>query len=158
MPAAGGGVAAKEIIVHPGAVVILPLLDDRTVVMIRNRRVAVGETLLELPAGTLEPAEEPLRCAAREVIEETGYRAGRIEPLIDFFTSPGICTERMFAFVARDLVHQGQDLDDTEQITPEPVALARTFELIRTGVIRDGKSIATLLYFDRLMLASRGGL
>ncbi len=114
LPGAEGRTVSKEIVVHPGAVVILPLLDEKTVVMIRNERVAVGQTLLELPAGTLESGEDPQACAFREVIEETGYRAAKMDRLLDFFTSPGICTERMFGFVARGLEQVGQDLDETE--------------------------------------------
>src|SRR5690606_11394583 len=84
----------REIVVHPGAVTIVPILPDGRVCMIRNFRVAVGETLLELPAGTLEPNEDPAITAVRELTEETGYRAGRVEPLCDFYMSPGILNER----------------------------------------------------------------
>jgi ADP-ribose pyrophosphatase len=107
--------------VHPGAVVVLPLLDADTIVMIRNFRPSVGATLLELPAGTLEADEPAEACAGRELIEETGYRAGRIEPLVDFYTSPGVLSERMFAFVARELSHVGQQLDEGEEIEVWPV-------------------------------------
>ncbi|MCC6579664.1 MAG: NUDIX hydrolase [Phycisphaeraceae bacterium] len=144
-----GRVFRKEVVVHPGAVVILPLLDAQTVVLIRNERVAVGQTLWELPAGTLESGEEPLACAWRELIEETGYRAGHIAALTDFYTSPGICTERMWAFVARDLAHVGQQLDENEHITPEPVAMTKAMDMLKSGDIRDGKTLATLLYYDR---------
>lgn len=146
IPASGGGLVGKQVVVHPGAVVILPLLDEQTAVMIRNKRVAIGETLLELPAGTLEPGEKIETCARREVIEETGYEAGRIEPLLDFYSSPGICTERMYCFVARELQHVGQDLDDTEEITVEAVKIDAAVRMIGEGKIRDGKTIAALLY------------
>ena len=139
----------KEICVHPGAVVILPLLGDGTIALIRNRRYAVGQTLIELPAGTLEAGEEPIVCAARELLEETGYRAGRVEPLMRFFTSPGILSETMHAFVAYDLVKEHTALEEGEEIellvTPASQALA----MIRDGQITDAKTIATLLYFDR---------
>ncbi|MCX5659342.1 MAG: NUDIX hydrolase [Planctomycetota bacterium] len=158
VPEAGGGTVGKQVVIHPGAVVILPLLDDKTVVMIRNQRVAVGETLLELPAGTLEPGEAIESCAAREVVEETGYQAGRIEPLLDFYSSPGICTERMYCFVARELNHVGQDLDETEQITVEAVPLDEAVRKIRSGEIRDGKTIAALLYFAAFMGAAVQGM
>lgn len=144
----------KEVIVHPGAVVILPLLDDGSVALIRNDRVAVGDTLWELPAGTLEPPEPPDECAARELTEETGYRvrsAASIVKLTEFYSSPGICTEKMFAYVARDIEHVGQELEATEQITVEPVSLDGAVDMIRRGEIRDGKSIATLLYFHTFL-------
>jgi len=134
----------RVMIIHPGAVVVLPLLDDATVVMIRNYRPAAGQMLLELPAGTLETDESPEACARRELTEETGYHAGRIEPLFDFYTSPGVLSERMFAFLARDLEPGGQALDHGEEIDVEPVALDRIRQLLTEGRLQDGKSIAVL--------------
>lgn len=136
----------KDIVIHPGAVVILPLLDDTRVVLIRNDRIAVGQTLWELPAGTLEPGEKPAVCAGRELIEETGYEAANITPLCRFFSSPGICTEDMWIYLARDLKHVGQDLDATERIVVEIVTFEAALTMVRTGEIRDGKTIASLLY------------
>ena len=82
----------REVVVHPGAVVVLPFLDARSekIILIRNRRYAVGQILLELPAGTLERNEDPINCAGRELLEETGYIAGRMKALLNFYTSPGI--------------------------------------------------------------------
>ena len=88
--AADGRRHVREVIRHPGAVVLLPILDDGRVVLIRNRREAVGQHLVELPAGTLEPGEDPMAAAHRELAEETGYRAGTMELLVSFFSSPGI--------------------------------------------------------------------
>jgi ADP-ribose pyrophosphatase len=149
VPTHDGGTAVREVVVHPGAVVVLPLLDDGRVVMIRNHRFAVGETLWELCAGTLEPGEEPIVTAARELIEETGYEAGRIEPLTVFYTSPGICDERMCAFVATDLSEVGQRLEATEQIEVARLARPEVMALAASGEIRDGKTLATLLFWDR---------
>ena len=162
----------KEVIVHPGAVVILPLLDLESlsqVVMIRNERIATGETLWELPAGTLEPPppppvvpseeaalasssgetllEAPDRCATRELIEETGYEAETITKLVEFYTTPGFCTELMYAFLATGLTHVGQRLEPSEKITVEVLTLERTMRMVHDNVIRDGKTIATLLYY-----------
>lgn len=137
----------REAVVHPGAAVILPLFDDGSVAMIRNVRFAVDETLWELPAGTLEPDEDPAVCAARELTEETGYRAERIDKLTEFYSSPGICTERMHAYLARGLTHVGQDLDATEQIEVEVIAWDRTMQMVQAGEVRDGKTIAALLYW-----------
>lgn len=145
-----GRVADREIVVHPGAVVILGLLDDGRVVMIKNVRFAVGQTLWELPAGTLEVGEDPAACAARELIEETGYEASEIEALCDFYSSPGICTERMYAFVARGLAHVGQDLDDTEQIEVCEVSMEDVERMILSGEIADGKTLATVLRYRML--------
>lgn len=137
----------RDVCVTSDAVVILPLLSVDSVVLIRNERFAVGETLWELPAGTTEPGELPLQTARRELIEETGYQAERVAHLIDFFTSPGICTETMHAFVARGLRQVGQDLDENERITPEVVDLKQTMKMVADNTIRDAKTIATLLYY-----------
>jgi len=90
----------KEVVVHPGAVVILPFLDATTILLIKNRRYTVGETLIELPAGTLEKGELPMNCAGRELQEETGFLANRIKPIGSFYASPGILTEKMYIFAA----------------------------------------------------------
>jgi len=137
----------RDVVVAPAAVVVLPLLDEKTVVLIRNERFAVGQTLWELPAGTLEPQEQPQLGAIRELAEETGYQTQRVEPLFEFFPSPGICTERMHAFLARDLEHIGQNLDDSERIAVEAMSLDRSMQMVQNNTIEDGKTIATLLYY-----------
>jgi ADP-ribose pyrophosphatase len=117
-------------------------------VLIRNWRPSAGRELLELPAGTLEPGEAPRECAIRELEEETGYRAARLEPLAEFFTSPGICTERMYGFVARELTRTQQQLDAGEQIRVEPMPPDKVLQQLKSGTLEDGKSIAVLaLYF-----------
>jgi ADP-ribose pyrophosphatase len=136
----------RELIVHPGAVVVLPMLDDQ-VVMIRNQRWAVNQELWELPAGTLEPPEPPDACASRELIEETGYKAGHIEPLAEFYSSPGFCSELLHTFLATDLTHVGQQLEETEKITVELLPFDRVLEMVKSNQIRDGKTMAALLYY-----------
>jgi ADP-ribose pyrophosphatase len=140
----------REVVVHPGAVTILPVLEDGSIVMIHNFRHAVDQELVELPAGTLEPGESPADCAARELEEETGYVAGRIEPLCEFFTTPGITDERMLAFLATDLTPSQQNLDDGEEIRVEVMARERVRQQLAAGEFRDGKTIAILsTYFLR---------
>ena len=139
--------ARREVCVHPGAVVILPLLPDGGILLIRNRRYAVNETLLELPAGTLERGEDPMNCAGRELLEETGYLAGRLAPLGWFYSSPGILSEKMYAFAAYDLERRQQALEEGDEIELVPTARDAALEMIRTGEIVDGKTIATLLKF-----------
>jgi ADP-ribose pyrophosphatase len=138
-----------EVVAHPGAVVVLPMLDDQTVLLIRNRRYAVGQTLLELPAGTLEKGEDPMNCAGRELQEETGYLAGRLQIIANFFSSPGILSERMYAFAAFDL-HKTQTAREAgEEIEVQPTPLDEAIEWTRTGQIADAKTIAAILLYDR---------
>lgn len=140
----------RDIIVHPGAVAILPWLDHDRLVMIRNVRHAAGQELLELPAGTLEPNEPPASAARRELEEETGYAAGSIESFIRFYTTPGICTELMHVFVATDLTATEQRLEPDEQIRVEIVKRDEIRRAICDGSILDGKTIAALgAYFLR---------
>ncbi len=138
----------RDIVVHPGAVVILPILAPGRIVLIRNYRHAAEATLWELPAGTREPGEPAIETASRELIEETGYRAGSMEPMTVFFTSPGILSERMHAFRAADLTPGDQSLEHGEQIDVEVVDEDRVREMISDGTIQDGKTLAVLgLYF-----------
>ena len=148
VPGDGGVMLDRHVVVPADAVVVLPLLDEATVVMIRNERFAVNERLWELPAGTLEPGEVPIDCARREVAEETGYQSATVEPLIAFYPSPGICTELMHCFLAGDLTQVGQHLDETERITVEVIELEKSIQMIQDHTIRDGKTIATLLYYQ----------
>ena len=142
----------KEVVIHPGAVVILPIISDSEIIMIRNERFAVDENLLELPAGTLEQDEEPATTAARELIEETGYRAKVLEPLFAFYTTPGFCNEMIHAFVAKDLEFVGQNLDESEKITTEVFTWEAILQMLRDGTIHDGKTIATLLYYQSFLI------
>ena len=139
----------REVIVHPGAVTVLGFLPDDQVMLIRTRRYAVGQILVELPAGTLEKGEDPINCAGRELLEETGYLAGRLVPIGNFFTSPGILSEKMYAYAAYDLEQQKQALEEGEEIELMPVALDQAIAMIGSGQITDGKTIATILLYDR---------
>ena len=147
---ADGAERNHEVIAHPGAVVILPLLDQGSrVVLIRNYRYAVERELWELPAGTLDqPGEDPVAAAAREIEEETGYQASVLKPLGRFYTSPGILTELIHAFVASDLKKTQQRLEATEQIQVEIVDFAESIRMIRNGRIEDAKTIVTLLKWE----------
>ncbi len=137
----------REIVAHPGAVIILPVLRDGNLVLIRNLRHTVGEELWELPAGTLEKGEDPARCAERELTEETGYRAAEIVPFGWFYTSPGILTEKMFAFIGAGLSAGPQALEDNETIQVEIVTPDRTLAMIRDNKIVDAKTIAVVLKY-----------
>lgn len=142
---------AKEVVRHPGAVTLLPLLDDGRICFVENFRVSVGQTLVELPAGTLEPGEDPLEAARRELAEETGYRAGRIERLATFYMSPGVLDERMHLFLATSLVAGRLSLDAGEDIRPLLCTWSEALAMLADGRICDAKSIAGLLYYQQFV-------
>jgi ADP-ribose diphosphatase len=144
-----GNIRKREVCVHNGAVVILPILPDGRIVLIQNRRYSIGQTLIELPAGTLEKGEEPIRCAGRELQEETGYQAGRLEPIGQFFSSPGVLTEKLYAFAAYDLMKGTPQLEEGEEIEAIPTPLGKAIDMIGDGEICDAKTIATLLMYER---------
>lgn len=135
-----------EFVVHPGAVVVLPLLSEDECVMIRNYRPTLDRELWELPAGTLDIAgEAPEAAAHRELEEETGYRAERMEPLCEFYPSPGVMSEKIRAFVARGMTETRQRLEPTEQIVVERMRLTDAVDMVLDGRIMDAKTIITLL-------------
>ncbi|MBI4236238.1 MAG: NUDIX hydrolase [Chloroflexi bacterium] len=135
----------RDVVEHPGAVVLVPVNAQGNVILVRQHRHAAGETLLELPAGTREPAEPPEETARRELQEETGYEAAELTPLGGFYSAPGFCTEYLHLFLARGLHQVGATPDADEEITIVPVPLSQIPDLIRRGEIRDAKSIAGLL-------------
>jgi ADP-ribose pyrophosphatase len=145
-----GKLHVRETVQHPGAVTILPLLDDGRVCLIRNYRIAVDKTLVELPAGTLEGGEDPAMTAERELIEETGYRATSIEKLSEFYMSPGILNERMHLYLARGLRPGPAALEPGEQIETWVVPWAEAMRMAFDGTIQDAKTLVGLLYFDRV--------
>ncbi len=145
-----GNVVGREMVQFPGAALVLPVLDDGRIVLIRNYRFAVDESLYELPAGMLEPDESPHDTAARELIEETGYTAGRVEKLGQFYTSPGVSDEIMHVFIASELTDGTQQLEQYEEITVEPVDDAEARRMVAGGQIHDAKTIGALaLYWLR---------
>lgn len=144
-----GSTHTRQVVRHPGAVVILPLVDGEHVCLIRSFRPAVNDTLLELPAGTLEPPDSPLETAHRELREETGYVAREMKPLHTFFLSPGILDERMHAFVASDLTLHDPEREPGELIENKVVAWSEAMRMLRDGEIRDAKTITTLLLYDQ---------
>jgi ADP-ribose pyrophosphatase len=144
-----GSVASLQFIEHPGSVAILPLVDSQHVCLIRSRRLTVGETLIEVPAGTREPEEPPIETARRELAEETGYRATRLEELISYYPSPGVLSERMWIFVARELTPGEPAREPNEEIENLVVSWSEALAMIDRGEIRDGKTLIALLHFDR---------
>jgi ADP-ribose pyrophosphatase len=142
-----GNEIMREVIRHPGAVVLLPILDDGSVVMIDNYRRSVDQTLLELPAGTIEIGEPPDLTAPRELIEETGYRSNRLTKVHEFYSCPGICDELMHLFVATELIAGDPEREATEQIENRIVPREEIQTLIKNGSIRDAKSLIGLYWY-----------
>lgn len=150
-----GKTSQREIVEHRGAVAIVPLLDEETVLMIRQFRLAVNEVLLEVPAGTLEPEEPPEVCAARELEEETGYRAGTLRKLFSQYLAPGYSQEILHVFLARDLEKTAQHPEEDESVEVVPVPLSRAVDMVLSGEIRDAKTIAALLVTHYILLQRR---
>ncbi len=148
--AADGTILWRETVQHPGSVAIVPLVDPEHVCLIRNFRVAVGKTLWEIPAGTLDHDEPPLDTARRELIEETGYRAASIQKLTELSMSPGILNERMHVYLATGLTPGPVALEPGEEITTAVVPLREALAMIDRGEIHDAKTVAGLLFYDRL--------
>ena len=145
----GGVRADRDIIVHPGSVVVLPVFEDERVLLIRQYRHSVGEFLWELVAGRKEPNETPAVGARRELIEETGYRAKRLRKLMRIVPTPGFVNEWMWIFAAEGLEQGIAQQEEDEKITPRIFTLKQVDSMIERGTIRDAKSICGLLYYMR---------
>ncbi|MEP7291601.1 MAG: NUDIX hydrolase [Chloroflexota bacterium] len=144
-----GKEAKRELITHPGAVAIVALDEAGNVLLVRQFRSAAHKILLEIPAGTLNPGEDPQACAERELQEETGYRPGKLEALGGIYSAPGYTTEFIHLFYATELSESRLEHDDDEFIEVERVQLDDALDMIDQGVIADGKSVSGLLRVAR---------
>lgn len=154
----GGRRSQLEIVAHPGAAAIVPLDGEGRVLLVRQYRYAPGgRWLLEVPAGKLDPGEEPGTAAVRECEEETGYRPGRLDSLGGLWTTPGFTDEWIHLFLARDLTPGRQDLQEDEALSVEPVPLPEALRMALDGGIDDGKSIAALVRAARYLGVAPGG-
>ena len=136
----------REIVIHKGSAVIIPVFADGTVALVRQYRYAAEKFLLEVPAGTLNKNEDPQLGAERELEEEIGVRAGKVEKLTEFYVSPGFLTEKMHLFLATDLTPTKQNLEVDEILTVERLSFSDAFALIRRGEIEDAKTIIGLMF------------
>ena len=148
-----GKVLSLDIVAHVGAVTVLPIDEQGQVWFVHQYRHAAGKVLLELPAGTLEAGEDPLECARREIREEIGQAAGKVEKLGEFFLAPGYSTETMHIFLATQLTANPLPGDADEFISVSTYPLAQVLEMVRRGELQDAKSLAALL-----LAATRLGL
>ncbi len=145
-----GKQVSRQVIEHPGAVTILPLLEGNRVCLIRNFRVAVGKTLIELPAGTIDNKEPPEQTAIRELQEETGYTAERWTQLPAFYMSPGILHERMYLFVAEGLTPGATARETGEEIDNLIVPWDEAVQMALSGEIEDAKSLVGIFHWELL--------
>ncbi len=136
----------REIVEHPGAVAVVPITEDNEIIMVKQYRKSVEEYLLEVPAGKLEIGEEPLECAGRELLEETGYRCEDIKYLFKIFTSPGFSNEVISIFLARNLIKDNPQPDEDEYIEIEKHSIDELTQMIDQEQIKDAKTITALLY------------
>ena len=139
--------ATREVITHPGSVVVLPVLPDGRIVMIRQYRHATRQYLWELVAGRKEPEETPKQGAARELLEETGYRAKRFKVFLDVFPTPGFLEERMYLLLAEGLTAGEAQPEEDEKIEVRAYRVNELKKMIKSGRLRDAKSIAGILYY-----------
>jgi ADP-ribose pyrophosphatase len=147
---ADGQTIRRDMILHPGAVVILPVLDRDRVVLLRNHRFVIGETLWEVPAGTREPNEPLEECAKRELLEETGYTAAKWRSLGYLYASPGVMDEKLHLFVAEELTPGPAQPEADEQLEPVTVRFDEAIRMCLAGEIKDAKTITSLLLWERM--------
>jgi ADP-ribose pyrophosphatase len=146
---ADGRISTREVVEHPGAVLLLALDNEDNVILVRQYRQPVGRAMLELPAGTLDEGEDPEACAQRELREETGFRSGRLQRLGGMFMTPGYCSEYIHLFLATDLEESPLDTGDEEDIRMLRLPLTEALRMVESGDMQDAKSIAALLLLAR---------
>jgi ADP-ribose pyrophosphatase len=149
-----GRKTTREVVRHRGAVGLIPVLEDGRIVLAEQYRYPTGEVLLEIPAGRLEEGEDPASTAGRELLEETGYIAGSIRGVATFYTAPGYTSEKLFLFVVTDLEKAEAKPDLDENIRLREVSVEEAVALIKKGEIKDGKTIAGLLFYTTFIYSS----
>jgi len=147
-----------DIVQHHGAVVILPIDEDKNIWFVRQYRHPAGEHLLELPAGTLDPGEVPLDCAHREIREEIGMTAEHIIPIGEFYDAPGYSTEYLYIYLATNLTTAPLPPDEDEIIDVVKIPVKQVYELALQGQLRDAKTLATLLLAQPYLLEQKQGI
>ncbi len=140
------GECFREVVEHSGGVVILPYIDSENIILIKQWRYAAGGELIELPAGKLEPNEDPFECAKRELIEETGYSAKNWSALGFIYTTPGFCNEKIYLYKASNLEYVGTNFDEFETIENLITPAKKAIQMISSGEIVDSKTICALCH------------
>jgi len=140
-----------DLVVHPGAVVIVPLDDEGNLLFVRQYRLGASQELLELPAGVLEPGETPETAARREIREETGMAANQWTRLGEMYIAPGYCTEHQYIYLARGLISAPLQADSDEYLHLQKILLEKAYQMAREGSIQDAKTLAALLLAERYL-------
>jgi len=153
-----GSVFERDTVTHPGAVAIVPVSNDGKILMIRQFRPAIGDWLLEIPAGTLEKGEKPLACAKREIVEETGFAARKWTALGKIYPAPGFCSELIHLFVASNLRPAFAEQDEDEHIELAQMSPAQLGKALRAGEIHDAKTLSALFRLCLIDASWRKGL
>jgi ADP-ribose pyrophosphatase len=151
----GETVYRREVVRHPGGASVVAVFEDETVALVRQYRHPPARFVLELPAGRLEEGESPAECAARELAEEVGVSAALVEPLSEFYTTPGFCSERLWVFLATGLVESAQRLEEDEIVEVVRLPLVRALRMIDAGEIDDAKTIIGLTLAARRLGVAR---
>jgi ADP-ribose pyrophosphatase len=149
-----GSRSVREVAAHPGGAAIVPLLPDNNILLVKQYRYPIRQIVYELPAGKLNPGEDPEVCARRELEEETGYRAEQLQRLTSIYTTPGFCNEQLHLFLASGLEKssRGQQLEEGEaSLTVETVPLKRVLEMIDQEEIVDAKTLCGIFLAERLL-------
>jgi ADP-ribose pyrophosphatase len=144
--------ATRDMIAHPGSVVVMPVQDDGKIVLIRQYRYAARQYLWELVAGRIDAGENPKQAAKRELIEETGLRAKKFRVFLEFWPSPGFLEEKMFVLLAEGITQGVAEPEEDERIEAKAFTRAEIEKMLRTGALHDGKTISSLLYYLRFMV------
>jgi ADP-ribose pyrophosphatase len=146
-----GNSTIREVVEHPGGAVILAVFPDNRIILIKQYRYPIDKYIYELPAGKLDPGENPLECALRELEEETGYVAGKIKHLTYIYTSPGFCNEKLDIYLATELERRKQNLEEGEILNVEIKHINEAIRMIINGEIVDGKSIAGIMIGEKIL-------
>jgi ADP-ribose pyrophosphatase len=146
-----GEIRIREYVTHPGAVVIIPLLDNGELVLERQHRYPLHRDFYELPAGKIDQDEDPLLCAQRELLEETGYTAENWRYLATLHPCIGYSNEKLMYYLARELVFQGANLDDGEHLEVFTLTLAMAMEWVKAGKITDNKTVSGLFWAEKVL-------
>jgi ADP-ribose pyrophosphatase len=152
--------AVRDVVTHPGSVVVLPVLPDGRIVLVRQYRHACRQYLWELVAGRMERGEDPKAGAKRELIEETGYRAGKFSVFLDFFPTPGFLEERMFLLLAEGVKPGEAEPEEDEKLVVAAYSKTQLLEMMRNRELQDAKTIAGLLFYFKFLekqLGKKGG-